>query len=1577
MSVDPGMGMPMQETVNLQMNTRDYEAGAGRAEAATQRIVAALDGVTTRLDGITRRSGQKLMFFGAGTVAGLTAVTAVAAKYDQQLSSIEAQQKMVGRSSAQMVKGIDRSANNLPVSRSELVEVTKTLNELGVRGAANLDKVRTTMVRLSAVAGESLPAVTRGLQEFDRAMGARPGGIEARASALARLKANVGGTATGTTQFAQSIAPIARVGGIGATQTLGIASAFETAGADGFAGANAFNSIVADITRLTQQGSPELAKYSNLIGKTAEQFKGMDEADRVIQIFEAIGKQGPEATKTLDRLGFDGIRTARSIQAVANQQGGLRRAVYEAGVGASRPDQFRDSAEDAMSGLNDSMAKLGNSVETAAKAIGDVLLPPVAEVADVMASLASGVSKVVKVLAPLIAAGGVTAAVGSLAGGGLLAGYKGAATVGGAAFVARSSPVGGVIGGIRAGRAQAMGAALPTGNPWVAQYAAQQAGQAAPFRRLAGASFSAGQRIGQFTAPIAMFSGGGGGGPRISPLERIVTAPAQGAAWWYNTSAQAMKDSTKPGFARQPMMPTSVFWGPKQPTVPMQTATTPTRMASFGWDAQAAQMRDIKAAREAAALQKDAAAATKEATKQTRAHGSALGRVSSAFGGAGAAFGRNVAAAAGATAGLAAQGISKAAPLVMGAMATPLGITAALGGGIAAVSWAKNQRRQLAEEYETPVGNSLSAYDEQLGKTTDALSDFRSALAAAADQARPKTGVAGDGVTDADVNLALSPGRELQVPEFEGATARSAAATFALGRVGEDVREAAAPDLVQVMGRDAAEEAIAAESDRPAYEAGVELREAPNGWNPFSASKATQNQSELLVEALNRQYAAVSEESGAPAAIQQQLVSVAEALEGIGRDEQAQEAFLTRAEASNILPEGFKERYQESYERTGDAGESFQSSLTGNNVSDDTKVFTSQLEDVRAVIGDVATMQANIPRLVEEDTTSTEARLKQTALGPATENSLVKSALANEGDPNKWAAGMKFLADQAVSTTGSFESADRALAQLQDTAGSVTSPLYELAQAARGAVSELRNIKAREASFAGAAGNASFGSELLSGPDPSGGRWGMALSNARQVGAKNFETRGLTGQEDAKKAEDEIRAMEAEGQQRLAAMVKSFRDYEVQSGRMQEDFNKSRTRAQRDYGKSVLRAQEDYQISSMHAEEDYLKSRLRSQEDFNTSLQRMIEDSAKSLYDPYKRAQAQFTYGADSLLVNLERQNELMLNQAANVDALRAAGMSDETIEQLGLTNPENRAQAERLAKQVAEDPSLVDQFNTTIAGRLDAAEGLVVDESNTTFARMQEDFKKAADRAEADFNEAMSRSREAFKRTMGRQSEDFAQSMSDQQADYDTAMSRSRDDLARMAEEIYGTITDLAAKAQGWIAKNIPGIGDAISLQIDEIVAKAKTSKEVLDGLFYGTNTDVRVATGPGGSGGITKAAGGLLTGPGTPTSDSIPLWGSTGEYVVKASSVSKYGVKFMDQLNAGTMPKFAEGGLIAAGVMATTTATMSSVPAGATITNIDESMHINGMTVVSNDPEKIQQQLKEQARRRQLVRPRAGSGV
>ena len=56
--------------------------------------------------------------------------------------------------------------------------------------------------------------------------------------------------------------------------------------------------------------------------------------------------------------------------------------------------------------------------------------------------------------------------------------------------------------------------------------------------------------------------------------------------------------------------------------------------------------------------------------------------------------------------------------------------------------------------------------------------------------------------------------------------------------------------------------------------------------------------------------------------------------------------------------------------------------------------------------------------------------------------------------------------------------------------------------------------------------------------------------------------------------------------------------------------------------------------------------------------------------------------------------------------------------------------------------------------------------------------------------------------------------------------------------------------------------------------------------------------------------ATGGLITGPGTGTSDSIIRRLSNGEYVLTANAVRTYGTDLLDQMNAGNLPTLAGGG-------------------------------------------------------------------
>lgn len=111
-----------------------------------------------------------------------------------------------------------------------------------------------------------------------------------------------------------------------------------------------------------------------------------------------------------------------------------------------------------------------------------------------------------------------------------------------------------------------------------------------------------------------------------------------------------------------------------------------------------------------------------------------------------------------------------------------------------------------------------------------------------------------------------------------------------------------------------------------------------------------------------------------------------------------------------------------------------------------------------------------------------------------------------------------------------------------------------------------------------------------------------------------------------------------------------------------------------------------------------------------------------------------------------------------------------------------------------------------------------------------------------------------------------------------------------------------------------------------DEALAKAKAALDVLSGKTI--EVKVRPVVDSGGLDVLNPytlqdpgpapqkfATGGLIRGPGTGTSDSIPALLSNGEYVIRAAAVKKLGLNALDLLNRGIpIPRFADGGLVGA---------------------------------------------------------------
>jgi len=168
-----------------------------------------------------------------------------------------------------------------------------------------------------------------------------------------------------------------------------------------------------------------------------------------------------------------------------------------------------------------------------------------------------------------------------------------------------------------------------------------------------------------------------------------------------------------------------------------------------------------------------------------------------------------------------------------------------------------------------------------------------------------------------------------------------------------------------------------------------------------------------------------------------------------------------------------------------------------------------------------------------------------------------------------------------------------------------------------------------------------------------------------------------------------------------------------------------------------------------------------------------------------------------------------------------------------------------------------------------------------------------------------------------------FADNASTAVGDFVTGALSHLEDLVRGSENASSAIKGVFHSAWDAIRGFAFSMIDDIAKRYQKLFAD-ELFKKLQGGNGGGIGGAVSTGMSGGGWGAVASsigsffgfADGGHVKGPGTGTSDSIPAWLSNGEFVLKAASVRKWGLGFLNSLNAGVMPRtasrFASGGYV-----------------------------------------------------------------
>ena len=452
---------PVEANVVLTTDNSQYDQAMMTSGQSTDALGKSLDSLNQKLNQLSKSAGKKLLTFTAADVALIGGATAAWSSYEKQVSRLQSQSAILSRTSDQQnrtmkdyagaVKGL---RNEFGTTTSEAAKLVTTLAKVtGLRQSRDLGELSKVFVEMSHATGESSEGLASSLTNLQKVMGTEINSKNARqyADTFTYLSSQTNASATQLADFTAQLAPMGRSIGMNTKEVAGFATAFTRAGAEGMGASSTFTKITGDIAKSLASGSPEIAHYANLIGVTNERFKELGGKEQVVRILESIMKMGPQAATELNRLGLDGTRSFRQIQAVINEKGGIREA-----LGMAEDPQAKGSsgrgAKASMESLNDEYDELRENLKQTAEAMGSYFMP-------VMEAFVGGMVKASQAIENLAEgplgkfAGLMMEALAPLAGGvGMMLLFAGALLKIAAAFtVLRNSGTRGLMEGMRGG----------------------------------------------------------------------------------------------------------------------------------------------------------------------------------------------------------------------------------------------------------------------------------------------------------------------------------------------------------------------------------------------------------------------------------------------------------------------------------------------------------------------------------------------------------------------------------------------------------------------------------------------------------------------------------------------------------------------------------------------------------------------------------------------------------------------------------------------------------------------------------------------------------------------------------------------------------------------------------------------------------------------------------------------------------------------------------------------------------------------------------------------------------------------
>lgn len=1407
---------PVEANVVLTTDNSQYDQAMIASAQSTNNLGLSVDSLGKKIDSLSKRAGKTLIGITAADVATITGATAAWASYEKQVERLKAQSAVLTRSTDQqtkLMKNYEGAVKSLRVefgtTTTEAARLVQTLSKVtDMRQSRSLTDLSKVFQDMSLATGENADGLASSLTNLQRIMGTPINAKTSKdyADTFTYLAARTNTSATELANFTSQLAPMGESMGMNMKQVAGFATAFTRAGADGQAAATVFAKVTSDISKSVATGSPEVKTYANLLGMSAPSFEHLDAGEKLVKIFEALNKQGPQAATFLERQGLEGPRTQRAIQSMIQQAGGVREALNM----AQSPDAAGASTRGSgavMDNVTEQLGQLRQEAQMTAESMATIFGPALEDVLKVLVKLSENMEELISGPFGEFLQGvmGITSIFTSGAGAMLL--FAGALLKVATAFAAvRSSGAYGLREGLGGGQRMMRG-------------------------------------------PDGTYVAAPGPGGRAGALGARGAEIAEGGRWtqayMYNTG-QAIGGTARGlgGLMRQGYISGRQAWDPSYQAAPMRGPLSYAmggagRAMDWFYSPQFDQMGKRNAAERTSYFGQQFATGASPG-ERVRAWGQAS-RLSDSMG----AVQRHQDALLGAR--QQELGVRRDATLGAQERQEKLANIAASKEEIKTRLAAAHEQQRIAKVAVAATAEETAARQREViatGEASVGATRFgRAALGAAAAMGR---GVAGAGAAG---------GRALMESRF-GSQAAGMAGVTAMGALGIENNTLMYGSMGAMIG------------GLPGAAAGAGLGVAIDmaGAN----NKVTDSLKALQEQATEtgRSGVGLPALSSGMKDSQKAVDDMKKSLDSMHphdlvihpvKFESSVKNFVEGVFGSSDIEELQRDhdRIQKSFEKTSkavrDLGDAVGKDFTGssdNQLQQMEEWMSSEgaqaLSSIGMTFDEFAKAQAKggkaytdlLSRLNMPIPAGLSDQLRQSPTGAA----MLDSPAGRES--------LKYQADIGV-----FYKATHSV--FQDLLKSGMS-YREIIKSAAGDLQRIGVGNNRESEFAmsliGQAQQAQQFQQPFIGRAATFRQAVGGMKDLMGVDTSQMSDEMLQLMDQQKQTTAQTMASQAQYEQQMLMALDQFNiqrsrgedDYNLQRSYQEQDFQLSRERGEEAYERNRKRAVQEYNLGMRRAHREFDIQRRRSEADYNHQVELMAKQTAQGAYNAYERIQVEQTSSAEWLISNMQEQNKAMVDQEKNLQDLRKRGVTDAAIQRASLTDPGHAQELERLVTEL--NPQLIAQLNQAGAAGEKAGKALATDESSQSWQEMERQHALTVKRGAADFDRQMNQSDDDFHRHLRQQDDDFELMMRQQLDDYQRGMGRqanayklqmdrSAEDFANMAKEINMSMEQIliegAAKLPGLAGKQAKQVLTAFENLKGDASAEAIATMQELASIF------------------------------------------------------------------------------------------------------------------------------------------------